>query len=287
MSEKILGAKKMFGIKTKIYRKLGLIPEQSQVVTEYERLIKEYEQVPRFEKTSIKFKTFTDREYCFEIPDVASFLSTYKELFVEENYKFSDESEKQYTIVDFGANIGLSMLYFYEKFPNCKVIGFEADPNIFACLKKNIDNFQIDDIRCEIRNEAVWNENTTLNFYSQGGDGGRIAENGSEIVAVNAINGHSIFEELDHVDFLKIDIEGAEKVVIPAIKNDLNKVDKIFIEYHSEIDKPQCMAEIFSVLENVGFRLYINSVFSSVNPYIEVKDNTGFDLQFELYGIRR
>lgn len=47
----------------------------------------------------------------------------------------------------------------------------------------------------------------------------------------------SILASHEKIDFLKIDIEGAERYVLPRMASELGKVDNIFVEYHSEADK--------------------------------------------------
>jgi FkbM family methyltransferase len=39
-------------------------------------------------------------------------------------------------IIDAGANIGLSIIYFKKKYPNSKIVAFEPDKLIFNILKK-------------------------------------------------------------------------------------------------------------------------------------------------------
>src|SRR5436189_6212019 len=41
-------------------------------------------------------------------------------------------------ILDIGSNIGASILYFHEKFPDAKIFGFEPHPDTFRVLEKNV-----------------------------------------------------------------------------------------------------------------------------------------------------
>src|SRR5882724_4195678 len=71
--------------------------------------------------------------------DGREFLYGAKEIFIQEIYKvyLPDNS----LILDCGANIGLSVIYFKKLNPSVKVIAFEPDNANFELLKKNIESF--------------------------------------------------------------------------------------------------------------------------------------------------
>ena len=89
----------------------------------------------------------------------------------------------------------------------------------------------------------------------------------------------------DDVDFLKIDIEGAELDVISGSKK-LNRVKQMFIEYHSFTDTPQQLSCLLSILESSGFRYYIDTVYSPKRPYLQITSNQGMDLQLRIFATR-
>src|SRR5438132_11629402 len=41
-------------------------------------------------------------------------------------------------ILDIGSNIGASIIYFHEKFPDAKIFGFEPHPDTFRILHENV-----------------------------------------------------------------------------------------------------------------------------------------------------
>jgi FkbM family methyltransferase len=121
-------------------------------------------------------------------------------------------------------------------YPNAKIVAFEPDPNIFSILKDNISSFAYNDV--EINNWGLWNTDKIMNFYSEGADGGRIEFQNEQDEKTISVKLKSLKPYLNKkVDFLKIDIEGAEDVVLEDIKNELDNVDRIFIEYHSFEEK--------------------------------------------------
>ena len=61
-------------------------------------------------------------------------------------------------IIDCGANIGLSVIYLKNLYPDAEIVAFEPDEQNFQLLQKNIASFGFKNV--EARKEAVWTENT-------------------------------------------------------------------------------------------------------------------------------
>lgn len=217
------------------------------------------------------------------LPDAASFLSAYKEIFVEHIYSFKSGLTAP-RILDLGANIGLSVLYFKQLYPAAEITAYEADPSIFHYLEQNVHGNGYSDVR--LVNKAVWDRNTTIRFKSEGADGGRVKFNDdSDLISVEAVDVREILDAGEY-DLLKMDIEGAEEHVLPACKDHLNRFRHVFIEYHSVVGKKQCLDRIISLLSDIGFRVHIHSVFSSPSPFSELHINSEFDLQLNIFGWR-
>ena len=215
------------------------------------------------------------------LPDSASFLSAYKEIFVNKVYEFNSSSA-QPRILDLGANIGLSILFFKRIYPKAIITAFEADPHIFSYLEHNVYGNGFKDV--VLSNKAVWNENCVLKFHAEGADGGRVAEAGDEkIVEIEAIDIRNVLEK-QQFDFLKMDIEGAEEIVFPACKKYLSGLNYIFLEYHSKPGQKQCLAEILGLMAKNGFRVDIQNLKFSKTPFTERKTASGFDLQLNIFG---
>lgn len=239
------------------------------------------EKIPRFSPGI--FKIETDQ---IKFIDSASFIFMYNEIFEKEIYRFYSEESEPY-IIDCGANIGLSVLYFKKLYKNARIIAFEPDPEVFSVLKENCDLNNLTDV--ELINKAVWNCDSQLDFFSEGADGGRIAQlfDEKKIIQVQATRLKN-FLSVDSVDFLKIDIEGSEYTVILDCMDELKNVQKIFIEYHSFIGQPQDIDRILSILKVSGFRLHINCPgLTSERPFINLNEYADMDMQLNIYGWRQ
>lgn len=116
---------------------------------ELDRLVDKYASKPRYqEQKAVRFLDFM-----FDVPDLPSFVWQFKEIFVDEIYKFQAQSDTPY-IIDCGANIGMSCLYYKKLYPNSKILAFEADKHIANVLKQNMKTNHLNDV--EIIDKAVW-----------------------------------------------------------------------------------------------------------------------------------
>lgn len=176
---------------------------------------------------------------------------------------YTDKSDP--VILDCGANIGMSVLRHKQLYPNAKIIAFEPDPQIFESLKQNVIENNLKDI--ELVLAAVWITEGELEFSSDNYDGGFIStqqHNNSErhlsnssVIRVPSID---LRDYLKHsIDFLKMDIEGAEYEVLTHCASLLHNVEKLIIEVHYRVDEVHIMMEILGILENAGFMVSVVS----------------------------
>lgn len=200
-----------------------------------------------------------------------SFIHSVDEIFEEEIYKFTSETETPY-ILDCGANIGLSVLYFKKLFPSCEIIAFEPDENIFRILEKNTAYLE----KVKLEKKAVWTEDTTLEFFSEGALAGSLVTDfgqKNDIIKIQAVDLKKYLNR--KVDFLKIDIEGAENSVFFDIADHLRLVQNLFLEYHGLIGEPQNLGEILNLLKEKGFQYYIRLAGETISfPYCGERPST-------------
>lgn len=216
-----------------------------------------------------------------EFIDAASFLSMHDEIMVKEIYRFGSPNNPVSYIIDCGANIGLSILYFKQLFPEAKILAFEPDSEIFKILNQNIKIWQLKNI--DLREAAVWKNTEPLYFVPDGADGGRICDSPGE-VKVPAVRLRDYLE--CSVDFLKIDIEGAESDVLIDCADRLCNVQNLFVEYHSFTNRQQNLDVILAILKRAGFRYQTQTVFSSAKPFMQTSTHSGMDLQVNIFAYR-
>lgn len=215
--------------------------------------------------------------------DAKSFIFMFKEIFKEEVYKFNTEKYNP-TILDCGANIGLSIIFFKRLYPLAKIIAFEPDEDIFGVLRFNIlESHQLSDIH--LNNAALWVHENGISFRSEGADAGKICPGESR----NMVSTCRLSSYLEgEIDFLKMDIEGSEYEVLNECGDKLKNVKNIFIEYHSFENKSQQLSYILDILTRLNFRYYITMPgLKSQNPLIKLNKYAGMDMQLNIYAINR
>ena len=208
----------------------------------------------------------------------AGFIHSVQEIFVDEVYLFKAASDTP-RIIDAGANIGLSVLYFKHLYPKCRLTAYEPDPEIFALLEANVGALP----NVELHEAAAWTEDTVLTFYPTGSLAGSTEVDFTDKGEAISIKAERLRDEIAKgpVDFLKIDIEGAENQVLFDIADQLDSVDHLFLEYHSNPEKPQLLGELLNIVKQAGFRYFINGAHAPWRPYMDTV-RTGFDLQLNI-----
>jgi FkbM family methyltransferase len=194
-------------------------------------------------------------------------------------------------ILDVGANIGMATIYFKSIFPEARIDAFEADPVVASILQHNVDAFKLRDVR--VHNVAASDTAGTLTFLSNGSDGGRLVKERDAVdlksrsestVQVPAVRLKDCL--IESIDFLKLDIEGAEYDVIADCQDSLHFVRHIFVEYHSFVSRPQMLPEFLGFLRDAGFRLFVQTDYCASSPLKSSASDAGMDLRLNIFGTR-
>jgi FkbM family methyltransferase len=224
------------------------------------------------------------KKWKIKIPDSISFLHSFQEIFVRKLYEFQSTYDCP-IIMDLGANIGLSVLFFKSNYPNSTIIALEPDPLIFKYLEENIKNNGYSDI--VLLQKAAWTKDEKIRFFQEGSDGGRISIDTTEnAITVDAIKLGALIEKYKPV-FLKMDIEGAEAEVLIDCKNNLGGIKWLFVEYHSRINSTQNLDIILEILKKSGFRVHLSPTFSSPAPFMKIMTQCDYDMQINIFAWRQ
>ncbi len=248
---------------------------------EIQEKYKELKKLPRYTNGSIVI--FGKK---FHFVDSASFIFIYEEIFRKKIYKFNAKSENP-VIIDAGANIGLSVIYFKMIYPNANVIAFEPDEHVFSVLQKNVDSHRFKEV--QLVKKGLWTEETELSFNAEGADAGRISNNkqDAKITKIKTTKLSNYLKD-NKVDLLKIDIEGAEFEVLKEAGPYLKNVQNMFVEYHSFVGQEQVLHQLLGVLSMAGLRI-INIHVPGIpvdSPFTDSKEYGGMDLQLNIFAIR-
>lgn len=213
-----------------------------------------------------------------------AFINAYKNYFVKECYRFVCRNKKPF-IIDCGANIGLTVRYWKQLFPDSEIVAIESDPEIFVLLRSNVDDLS----NIHLINKAVWINNDEISFAAIGSEGGHIdslCSRGMDVpkVVVPCFRLRDLL--CRQVDLLKIDIEGAEIDVLRDCFDRLHFVDRIIVEYHSFEDRPQRAGEFFSLLEEAGFRVCTRQPNMAQQPFVKPYSFNQKDWNLDVFAFR-
>ena len=133
-----------------------------------------------------------------------------------------------------GANIGLSALFSIKKFPDARLVAVEPDAVNFSIMEKNLEKFSKS---VSLLQAAIWPTDGEVSLVEEDGNHVSLgawgyhteASNGKSALSVKAVSIPTIMKQydMDFVDILKVDIEGAEYELFE--KNYEDWIDKVVL----------------------------------------------------------
>lgn len=163
-------------------------------------------------------------------------------------------------IVDLGTNIGLTVAHMKTLYPAAKIYGCEMDKENYKLAVANTNSYP--DVN--ITNGAIWIKNEKLTYNkAEDNDAYSLKDNRAsgkmEEVQAMTISTFLKKHELEHVDYMKIDIEGVEKDIL--VQDDLDwlqKIEMLNLELHLSKSDPELEFYI-DILKRNGFDAYKDS----------------------------
>lgn len=178
-------------------------------------------------------------------------MAVFRQVFVAGEYDCS-LSKPPRVIVDAGANIGLTSVFYASRYPQARVIAIEPEKSNFELLVRNAVAFRnVIPVRA-----ALWNEDRELSLVDPGrGHYGFRTTAGESLPATRVIakvpgltmNRLMRDHAIGHIDILKVDIEGAEKELFENASAWIRRVGVISIELHDRI-REGCSASFYAAV---------------------------------------
>jgi FkbM family methyltransferase len=156
-------------------------------------------------------------------------------------------------IWDLGSNIGLTVADLACAYPSATIVGVELDDANAELARRNTAAWSD---RCEVLRGAVWTEDGVVTYTRPPGDeqGFHIddsAGSGAPHADAPAITLDGLLARVrGDVDYVKMDIEGAEREVLRNNTAWAARVRSIKVEVHPPYSVEECMAD----LSELGFR---------------------------------
>lgn len=193
-----------------------------------------------------------------------------QEIFTQDGYYFETDNPSP-VIIDAGAHIGLATLYFKKLYPAAHITAIEPHPENFTLLEKNVFENQLADVQLvqaalntSPGHTTLYADRSNQRWFSTAGfiEGAWNRQQKSEALTVPTLPLSDFLQQ--PIDFLKLDIEGAELAVLTAAGNNLTKVKHMMIEFHP--GSSQSLIGLLETLTKLGFRTRLWKHGQEVRP---------------------
>lgn len=195
-----------------------------------------------------------------------NFLLIFREVFIQGHYSIPallSHKNNVLRILDAGANIGMTAVYFKTIFPNADIVAFEPSPHTAKVLKKNIANNHLKNI--EVIEAALSSSSGSVELQDDHSNPGRstttraISEAKSGNYEATTVTSVRLSQYVgEKTDILKMDIEGGERVVLVELLESgaLARIRFIVFEFHIPSGKTaESFSDIEALLTSQGFSL--------------------------------
>jgi FkbM family methyltransferase len=147
-------------------------------------------------------------------------------------------------IIDGGANIGMFSVHALSHFPKAQLICYEPDAINFAQLQKNL---VLNGLRAQTHSLGLWSSDTTLYYHARSSETGFVDQfpPGVEIPCT--------LPKIQPDCWLKLDIEGGEYEVLPALLQQDPLPRWISLEIHDFDTRGQALLKL---LQEHGYTIH-------------------------------
>jgi FkbM family methyltransferase len=197
----------------------------------------------------------------------SSLLTLYAEIFLKEVYEVH-RTDRPLFIIDAGANIGITTLYFKWRCKNAEVWAFEPNPFSYQILEQNVEQNRLKQVK--IFDIVLSSAEGVVDFYvpvdKASLNGSSFAYNDTD-QRIGAMSRRlSTLLGNRSVDVLKLDIEGSEwNVVEDLIKHDkLKQIRLIMMELHLLHDSTKQLTNLVKVLSANQFDVQVVRMASAI-----------------------
>lgn len=197
---------------------------------------------------------------------------------VDEIWKhniYNIQIKKDDMVVDLGANIGAFTIFAAKIALNGKVFAFEPERSNYQQLVKNID---LNKLKNSFPYKlGVAHKKCTLPLFLSNENKGAasIYESHSEKKEkINCMILEEIFKlcNIENIDILKMDIEGAEyDVLFSTPKHIFKRINCIVLEFHDFLNLKHNYKELISFLEKMSFKITVSSPRTYIHPRMYAK----------------
>lgn len=182
---------------------------------------------------------------------LAHFIRSY-ELVYERYFKV----EKNEIVLDIGAYVGSFTLAVARRAK--KILAIEPDSKNYTCLQKNVSKFA----NVQTVKKGVWNSKKKLKLYLDSQypvANSVVIPSGNNFIEIEVDTLDNLTSALgiNKVDFIKMNVEGAELEVLEGAERVLKSTKKMVIDAHHIRDGEETASRVCQFLEAKGFKTCI------------------------------
>jgi FkbM family methyltransferase len=134
------------------------------------------------------------------------------------------------------------MAHFLYLYPEAHVLGVELDGDNVALARQNVAEWED---RCQLIHAAVWPTDGEVHYRGWGSGTSNFQVTGGEGASVPAVSLNTLMATSERpVDYLKIDIEGAERPVLREHTDWAANVRSLKVELHGDYSVAECEADL-------------------------------------------
>lgn len=197
--------------------------------------------------------------------------AVFSAIYAFNEFKYDFRVPEQGVVLDCGANIGISTAYFAEKYPRALIIAIEPNTANFDLLERNTQSYK--NVKCF--HAGVWSESCQLYLQNPITEGWsfRYTDSENKDISIESVEALSVEDltqkcDIDFIDLMKIDIEGAEKVLFcKGSSRWVSKVGTYIVELHDAV-VPGCSSAFYRAIHGIEFTQSIlgEKVVIRLNP---------------------
>lgn len=193
------------------------------------------------------WQCFYQNQYNFPITE---FHRPFHQRATESLYRRILSSGKQPLIVDCGANIGTSVLWFHTRYPEARIIAIEPAADNIALLRRNCHIPEVRIVHAAVAGTdgrmVLVDPGESTNGYRVVSSDSQGSSHGREVdaISLNTVLADTSSENVEEF-ILKVDIEGSEKALFSDSWETFDRFPVILVEQHDFMMPGQSTAQNF------------------------------------------
>jgi FkbM family methyltransferase len=156
-------------------------------------------------------------------------------------------------VVDLGSNVGYSVVYLGREFPQATIEAFEPHPEHVRQINRHVEMNGLKD-RVVVRTAAAGNRSCRMFLLDAENQSVLVSREGPGRFEVSVIDWLEAAAD-QPIDFLKMDIEGSEYMILFDPRFARMNVANLAVEWHETPERPEGGDDIAELLQGLGYRV--------------------------------